>query len=67
MARNHCRLTTADLKRLRVAWRRAQSFVVTADHHPAGLLESSSLKAKLAPARQLRLFDAASSAVSGDL
>jgi putative DNA modification/repair radical SAM protein len=65
-ARKHCRLTTADLKRLRVAWRRAQPFLITADHHPARLLDRQTLEAAPAPARQLQLFDRAVSAVSGE-
>jgi putative DNA modification/repair radical SAM protein len=56
-------LRIADLKRLRVAWNRTQSFVITSDHNPGlKLLDHASLRQKLEPPpKQLMLFDTADS------
>jgi putative DNA modification/repair radical SAM protein len=67
--RQHQRLRVADLRRLKVAWKRAAPFVITADHFPsAGIvdMQSQQLKGKVAP-RQLYLFDIEASARSGEL
>ena len=66
-ARRYCRLTAADLRRLRVAWKRAQTFVVAADHVPSGpLLDSEKLERTLVPSsRQLQLFDTVNAAQQG--
>jgi putative DNA modification/repair radical SAM protein len=65
-SRRHRRLRVADLKRLRVAWRRAQAFIVAADHTPT-LLDAARLLPRVAPERQLLLFEASDSAASGEL
>lgn len=57
-------LRVADLKRLRVAWNRAQAFVITSDHNPGlKLLDQSGLRQTLEPQpKQLMLFDTTDSA-----
>ncbi|QDV69127.1 hypothetical protein Poly24_28410 [Rosistilla carotiformis] len=62
-------LASGDMKKLRVAWNRAKFFVLTADHNPALLnLDKLDLRAKAKPkTKQLLLFDAASSALSGEV
>lgn len=67
--RRYQKISTADLRKLRVAWNRARVFVETSDHNP-GLteLDSMRLSRSLKPAsRQLMLFDAAESAVTGEV
>lgn len=55
-ARRHARLRYGDLARLTGAMRRAQAFVVTDDHRPAGL-DSAALCERLSPGpEQLSLF-----------
>lgn len=77
-ARSLRQLRLADLRLLRVALNRARPFVITADHHPdAVLLDSPRLERKLRPdvrvsaaavaPNQLVLFDAATSARTGEL
>lgn len=67
--RRHQSLRTEDLKKLRVAWNRAKFFVVTADHNPSlADLDILNLKRKVRPkTQQLMLFDAATTAVSGEV
>ncbi|QDV12373.1 hypothetical protein CA51_22560 [Rosistilla oblonga] len=62
-------LASGDMKKLRVAWNRAKFFVLTADHNPALLnLDKLDLRSKAKPkTKQLLLFDAASSALSGEV
>jgi predicted DNA-binding helix-hairpin-helix protein len=62
-------LRVADLKRLRVAWKRAKAFVVTVDHNPdLRLLVHENLSLQLEPqAKQLLLFDIRQSVGSGEL
>lgn len=52
-------LRVADLKRLRVAWKRTQAFVITADHNPGlKLLDTARLRDEITPRpQQLFLFD----------
>ena len=52
-------LRVLDLKRLRVAWKRARAFVIAADHNPdLHLLDDANLSSKLEPQpKQLLLFD----------
>ncbi|TWU15873.1 putative DNA modification/repair radical SAM protein [Allorhodopirellula heiligendammensis] len=67
--RRHQRVAVSDMKKLRVAWKRAKSFVLTSDHNP-GLadLDKLDLGNRIRPkTQQLLLFDAASSAVSGEV
>lgn len=67
--RRHKSITTADLKKMRVAWNRCKVFVVTSDHNP-GLadLDKLDLGEKLKPkSKQLMLFDAAGSATTGEV
>lgn len=67
--RKHRALRVADLKKLRLAWKRASPFVVTADHNPAlKRLDDEQLRERFRPPKkQLLLFDAAHSAKSGEL
>ena len=67
--RKHKSLRSEDLRKLRVAWNRAKVFVLTADHNP-GLadLDKLDLAKRVKPkTQQLMLFDAASSAASGEV
>ncbi len=67
--RRHQRLRTDDLKKLRVAWKRAKSFVITEDHNPAVAdLDRSDLKQLIAPKeKQLTFFDTFDAALKGEL
>jgi putative DNA modification/repair radical SAM protein len=68
LARKQRSLSTADLRRLRVAWNRAQHFVITADHLPKrGTLDSLSLEKKFDSPKQLLLFEAQETSRSGEL
>ncbi|WP_146390826.1 putative DNA modification/repair radical SAM protein [Allorhodopirellula solitaria] len=63
------KVATSDLKKLRIAWKRAKSFIQTGDHNP-GLadLDKLDLGRRIRPqTQQLLLFDAASSAFSGEV
>lgn len=62
-------LRVADLKKLRVAWKRAQAFVVAADSNPGlRLLEQEIMRQFIEPKpKQLLLFDSEHSARSGEL
>ena len=67
--RRHQRVRVIDLKRLRVAWKRAAPFVIANDHFPNVAtvdLQTPQLKKKLVP-KQLYLFDIEASARSGEL
>lgn len=67
--RRHQRVRVQDLKRLKVAWKRAAAFVIAADHFPTVAtvdLSTERLKQKVTP-RQLLLFDVEESARSGEL
>jgi putative DNA modification/repair radical SAM protein len=56
-ARRHTSLRLDDLKRLSGSVQRLRPFVVTADHHPARLLDRSNLRTIIAPrAEQMSLF-----------
>ncbi len=67
--RRHQRLRTDDLKKLRVAWKRAKSFVITEDHNPAlADLDRGDLKQLIAPKeKQLTFFDTFDAALKGEL
>ncbi|MDB4942554.1 MAG: hypothetical protein JWP97_2088 [Labilithrix sp.] len=68
VARRHGALRIADLRRLRVALRRAAPFLLTADG--PGLtrhLDEQSLRARVRPAQQLALFGAQGNASTGEL
>ncbi|MDA7858800.1 putative DNA modification/repair radical SAM protein [Mariniblastus sp.] len=67
--RRHQRLRTDDLKKLRVAWKRARSFVITEDHNPAlSDLDRGDLKQLIAPKeKQLTFFDTFDAALKGEL
>lgn len=67
--RRHQRLRTDDLKKLRVAWKRAKSFVITEDHNPAlSDLDRGDLKQLIAPKeKQLNFFDTFDAALKGEL
>lgn len=79
VARGQRRLALADLRRLGVVLRRAAPFILTLDHNPAALrLDRLQLRAELLhagteratsrpQAQQLSLFEAATSARSGEL
>ncbi|KAA2235761.1 putative DNA modification/repair radical SAM protein [Salinarimonas soli] len=57
-ARRHTRLTLADVGRLSSAVRRAEPFLITADHRPVRLTDRADLRERLVPRRaeQLSLF-----------
>ena len=55
-ARRHATLRAADVQRLTRAFKRAAPFLITADHHPARVLDRSDLRARLAPPKQLALL-----------
>ena len=61
-------LRVADLKRLRVAWKRTSPFVIAADHNPSlRLLDQADLRAQLEPKpKQLLLFDFQQSTERGE-
>jgi putative DNA modification/repair radical SAM protein len=63
-------LSAADLRKLRIAWKRARFFICASDHRPRSLeLESLQLRERFIERseRQLNLFEAASTALSGEL
>ncbi|WP_437200917.1 putative DNA modification/repair radical SAM protein [Planctomicrobium sp. SH664] len=65
--RRHHAVTTEDLKKLRVSWKKAGPFVITANcHRDSRLLDSLQLRDRVTPPRQLLLFDNESSR-SGEL
>jgi putative DNA modification/repair radical SAM protein len=56
MARRHCRLHVADLKRLRMNLSKCLPFLVAADHVPrVGQLDGAALRERFLPAKQLEL------------
>jgi putative DNA modification/repair radical SAM protein len=63
------KIRLADLPRLRLSLKKVLPFIVTADHNPAALaLDDDALASRLVPvSRQLDLFSAAASAVTGQL
>ncbi|GAB5442164.1 MAG: putative DNA modification/repair radical SAM protein [Fuerstiella sp.] len=67
--RRHHKLRTEDLKKMRVAWKRAKSFVITADHNPdLSELDRENLRGIIAPKpKQLTLFDTFGEALKGEL
>jgi predicted DNA-binding helix-hairpin-helix protein len=67
--RRHKKLRTDDLKKLRVAWKRAKSFVVTLDHNPAlNNLDRDVLRQIIVPKeKQLTLFETFDAALKGEL
>lgn len=57
-SRRQTRLRWEDVARLSGGLRRARVFLVTADHHPARLIDRADLRDRLTPpARQLNLFE----------
>lgn len=67
--RRYKSLRVDDLKKLRVAWKRARLFVATADHNPdLAHLDKEDLRAKAKTNDvQMMLFDTASSALTGEV
>lgn len=67
--RRHKRLRTDDLKKLRVAWKRTKSFVITADHNPAlKNLDRHDLRSIIRPPeKQLTMFEIFDAALTGEL
>ncbi len=67
--RRHKRIRTDDLKKLRVAWKRAKSFVITEDYNPAlADLDRDDLQRLITPAaKQLDFFDTFDAALRGEL
>jgi len=66
--RRYRNLTLADLAKLKVSVKKAQFFVVTADHNPAAKeIDRSALPSRFEQPRQLGLFEAASTARTGEL
>ncbi len=66
-SRRHRQLRAGDLQRLRIAWKRAEAFVIAADHVPTRAVDDLKLPARAAPERQLLLFESASAATTGEL
>ena len=62
-------LRVADLRKMRVAWNRMKTFVTTIDHHPAvSELDAENLAKRFRPKdQQMMLFDAKSSAITGEV
>lgn len=62
-------LRVSDLKKMRVAWNRMKTFVTAADHHPAiSELDEENLAKRFRPKdQQLMLFDAKTSAITGEV
>ena len=67
--RRHKRIRTDDLRKLRVAWKRAKSFVITEDHNPAlSDLDRDNLRYLVVPKeKQLTMFDTFDAALKGEL
>jgi putative DNA modification/repair radical SAM protein len=67
--RKYKNVRSEDLRKLRVAWNRAKVFVLTADHNPGlAKLDKLDLANRVKPkTQQLMLFDAATSAASGQV
>jgi len=67
--RRYRQLQIEDLKKLRVAWRRAAAFVITADYNPAlQRIDDLHLRSQLGnQSRQLLLFEAGNAAANGEL
>ena len=67
--RRHRAIRLSDLRRLSVPLKRAQPFIIAADHNPAVfLLDDNDLERHTRPAeRQLMLFDTSRSAATGEL
>ena len=66
-SRRRRQLRVADLKRLRIVWKRAGDFLIAADHLPRNVPNPVDLTTRVAAPRQLLLFEAASSAMTGEL
>ena len=67
--RRHKKIRIDDLKKLRVAWKRAKAFVITEDHNPAlATLDRSDLRQLILPQeKQLTMFDTFDAALKGEL
>ena len=66
--RRHTVLRVADLKRMRVAWKRMSPFVTLVDHHPGHLLnDADRLRRRFDTPKQLSLFEAVATAKTGEL
>ena len=67
--RRHYLIRLDDLRKLRVAVAKARPFVITADHNPEALrIDRDDLRSRvILPHRQLELFQAAGSALSGEV
>ncbi len=67
--RRYRALTLSDLGRLKISVRKAQFFIVTADHNPAAKqIDTPKLQERVVPAvQQLNLFEAATAARTGEL
>lgn len=63
------KLTSFDLRKMRVVWKKARYFVCTADHNPdVNLLDKSSLQGLMKPEnKQLSLFDSLTGVTSGEV
>ncbi len=66
--RRYRALTLADLAKLKISLKKCQYFVVAADHNPAAAqIDKPALPSKFAQPEQMGLFEAASTARSGEL
>lgn len=63
------KLTSFDLRKMRVVWKKAKYFVCTADHNPdVNLLDRSNLQSLMKPEnKQLSLFDSLTGITSGEI
>lgn len=67
--RRYQALRVKDLRKMRVAWNRMKTFVIATDHHPVlSELDGENLKRRFQPkSQQLTLFDASTTARSGEI
>ena len=66
--RRWTKLRLADLAKLRISLKKVSPFIVTADHNPElKRLDSLKLPERVKPPQQLMLFDAADSALTGEV
>lgn len=67
--RRYHKLTLVDVAKLRISLKKAQPFIITADHNPEALrLDATNLAFRIKPRHvQLELFGAAASALTGEV
>ena len=66
--RRWTKLRLADLAKLRISLKKVSPFVITADHNPElKRLDSLHLENRVKPPKQLMLFEAGTSALTGEV